>query len=191
MNDFAFFFQLGMEHILSWDALDHLLFVAVLSCVFTYKNLRQLLILVTAFTIGHSITLALSVLNVVTISSSLVEVLIPFTIVLTAAQNLFLRSRKTSNISLQYLLALLFGLIHGLGFANTIRFMLSKHQQIAMPLFSFNVGLEVGQIIVVALLLALNFLVLKLGLPQKAWTIFFSVVGICVGIWMMYERLRG
>jgi hypothetical protein len=168
MNDFAFYFDLGWKHIISTDALDHQLFIATLASIYLAENWKEVLILVTAFTIGHSLTLALSSYNVIQFSNKWVEFLIPVTILITAITNFFRKNFHPASYGLQYFLALFFGLIHGLGFANTIRFMLAGNQSITIPLLGFNVGLEAGQIIVVAVIILLSFLfVNKLRLQRK------------------------
>src|ERR1044072_5746296 len=136
-TDFLFYFKLGWQHIVSLDAVDHQLFILALVAVYTSKNLKQVLILVTAFTIGHSLTLALSVMDVIRFSSKWVEFLIPCTIVITAFSNLFQKKFTEKTIRINYFLALLFGLIHGMGFANAIRFALAKDQSLGLSLLGF------------------------------------------------------
>jgi len=179
MNDFAFYFDLGWKHIISADALDHQLFILALSAIFLLENWKAVLILVTAFTIGHSLTLVLSVYDIIRVSSNWVEFLIPLTIVITAILNFTRKDFSSKSLRINYFLALAFGLIHGLGFANSIRFMLAKNQLIALPLFSFNAGLEAGQIAVVAIILLISWLlVIKAGLPRKWWV--WGLSGIAV-----------
>src|ERR1700750_2878254 len=151
MSDFAFYFTMGWHHIISADALDHQLFILALACVYSIRDMKRVLILVTAFTIGHSLTLALSVLDVIRFSSKWVEFLIPCTIFFTAINNLWRVNKKNGSININYWLALLFGLIHGMGFANSIRIMLAQDQGIGWALLGFNLGLEAGQIVVVAI----------------------------------------
>lgn len=190
MNDFSFYFGLGWEHIMSWDALDHILFVLVLAAVYLPSDWKKVLILVTAFTIGHSITLALSTLNVLSVSSAWVEFLIPCTIVLTAFLNLFQRKFDHRAIRLNYFLALFFGLIHGLGFANTLRFVLAKDQNLGWALFGFNVGLEAGQIIIVALILLAAFLFVQmLRVPRREWVLILSAAVFSLSLQMALERI--
>lgn len=190
MSDFNFYFGLGWEHIMSWDALDHLLFIAALAAIYLLKDWKQVLILVTAFTIGHSLTLALSVLDVIRFPSEWVEFLIPCTIVITAISNLFQKQFTPRSIRINYFLALFFGLIHGLGFANTIRFMLAKDQSLGMGLFGFNVGLEVGQIVVVGtLLLVTQALINSLKINRREWVIFLSAAIFSLALKMSLERL--
>lgn len=190
MSDFNFYFGLGWEHIMSWDALDHLLFIAALAAIYLLKDWKQVLILVTAFTIGHSLTLALSVLDVIRFPSKWVEFLIPCTIVITAISNLFQKQFTPRSIRINYFLALFFGLIHGLGFANTIRFMLAKDQSLGMGLFGFNVGLEVGQIVVVGtLLLITQALINSLKINRREWVIFLSAAIFSLALKMSLERL--
>lgn len=190
MNDFIMYLKMGWEHIISLDALDHQLFILALAAIYRLRNWRQVLVLVTAFTIGHSITLALSVYKVVTISSAWVEFLIPCTIVATALFNFFQKSEQTARLQLNYLLALLFGLVHGLGFANTIRFMLAEGQHIGIPLLGFNIGLELGQIVVVSGILLLTWIVVdKAGLRHKWWIWLLSGISFIWAVVFALQRL--
>jgi len=190
MQDFGFFFGPGWEHIIGRDALDHQLFIAALAAIYLLKDWKQVLILVTAFTIGHSLTLALSVFDVIRINSKLVEFLIPLTIVITAFSNLFQKKFTPKSIQINYFLALFFGLIHGLGFANYIRFMMADDQQIGWSLFGFNVGLEVGQIVVVtALLLLSQLVVFVLKVNRRDWVLFLSAAVFALSLKMVLERI--
>src|SRR5258708_35960738 len=119
MRDFGFYFGLGWEHIISQNALDHQLFIAALAAIYLLKDWKQVLVLVTAFTIGHSLTLALSVLDIIRFNTKWVEFLIPCTIIITAISNLFQKKFTTQSIRINYFLALAFGLIHVMDFANT------------------------------------------------------------------------
>jgi hypothetical protein len=189
MSDIAFYFTTGWHHIISWGALDHILFIIALSAIYLIENWKQVLILVTAFTIGHSLTLALSVYDLIRMNERWVEFLIPFTIFATGVFNFMAKNYKPKSLRLNYFLALFFGLIHGMGFANTIRFMLAKDQNIAIPLLSFNVGLEVGQIVVVAFILLLSFLLVnKLKLKRQWWVWGLSTCAIIISVNMMVDR---
>lgn len=189
MNDFAFYFDLGWKHIISADALDHQLFILALSAIYLIENWKAVLILVTAFTIGHSLTLVLSVYDIIRANSNWVEFLIPLTIVITAILNFTRKDFSSKSLRLNYFLALAFGLIHGLGFANTIRFMLAKNQQIALPLFSFNIGLEAGQIAVVTLILLISWLLVnKAGLLRRWWVWGISGMVIIISANMCVHR---
>lgn len=190
MGDFGFYFKLGWEHIISPDALDHQLFIAALSAIYLLRDWKQVLILVTAFTIGHSITLALSVLDIIRFSSKWVEFLIPVTIVLTAFFNVFQKKFTPRSIRINYWLALFFGLIHGMGFANSIRFMMAEDQQLGWSLFGFNVGLEAGQIVVVLTLLLLTQLIVGLfRAPRREWVLFLSGGVFFMSLKMVLERI--
>lgn len=189
MQDLGFYFKLGWDHIIAWDALDHLLFVLALSAIYLIGNWKQVLVLVTAFTIGHSLTLALSVYNIVRISDTWVEFLIPCTIIVTAFLNLLEKDYQPRSLRLNYFLALFFGLIHGLGFANAIRFMLSKHESMGWSLFGFNIGLEAGQIVVVTGILFLSFLLVdKAGFKRKWWVWSLSIIALSIAFKMAWER---
>ena len=189
MDDFGLYFKTGWQHIISWDALDHILFIVALAAIYLATNWKQVLVLVTAFTIGHSLTLALSVYDVIRLNGKWVEFLIPCTIISTALFNFFVKGYQPKSLRLNYFLALFFGLIHGMGFANTIRFMLAKDQNIAIPLISFNIGLEVGQIIIVALLLFVSYLVVNTaGLKRKWWVWSLSGIALVVALGMAKNR---
>jgi hypothetical protein len=190
MSDFVFYFLLGWKHIISTDALDHQLFILALASVYSFKNIKQVLILVTAFTIGHSLTLALSVLDVIRFSGKWVEFLIPCTIFITALNNILRVDKKDGSARVNYYLALGFGLIHGMGFANAIRIMLAKDQSIGMGLFGFNIGLEAGQIVVVAAILILAALfVNNLRVARRDWVFFISAGVFALSVQMAIERL--
>lgn len=189
MQDFWFYLKIGWEHIISRDALDHQLFIAVLSVIYLLKEWKKVLILVTAFTIGHSLTLALSVLDIIRFSDKWVEFLIPCTIFITAFSNLFQKEFSSRSVRINYFLALFFGLIHGMGFANTIRMMLAKDQSIGTGLLSFNIGLELGQIMVVALLMIFSEFILKiLKINRREWVIFLSAGVFSIALKMAFER---
>src|SRR5262245_8163628 len=161
MDDFKLYFDLGKDHILDYaNGYDHILFVLALCAVYVIGDWKRILILVTAFTVGHSITLALATLNIITVSAAWVEFLIPLTLFTTAISNRFRREEILAPPAVQtnYLLALFFGLIHGLGFSNYLRSLLGRQESIVTPLFAFNVGLEFGQIIIVGVFLAVSFI---------------------------------
>lgn len=190
MQDFLFYLQLGWEHIISKDALDHQLFILALIAIFSFRDWKKVLILVTAFTIGHSLTLVLSALDVFRFPSDWVEFLIPCTIVFTALDNIIFSKNEKKLIQLNYYLALLFGLIHGMGFANSVRMMLANEQDITLPLFGFNVGLELGQIVVVAIALFIHYVFSEvLKLSNKIWIYIISVPIFIFALKMALERI--
>ena len=190
LQDFIFYFKLGWQHIISLDALDHQLFILALVAIYTYRNFKPVLILVTAFTIGHSITLLLSVLDIIRFSSKWVEFLIPCTIVITAVSNLLRKNFSLKSIKINYYLALLFGLIHGMGFANSIRMMLASNQNIGWGLFGFNVGLEFGQIFMVMIILFVTWIVFNYtSIKRLSWVIFVSAAVLALSLQMALERM--
>ena len=189
MTDFAFYFKTGWHHIISWDASDHFLFIIALTSIYLLQNWKQVLVLITAFTIGHSLTLALSVYDVIRFNEKWVEFLIPCTILVTAILNLMTKEYKLGSVKVNYFLALFFGLIHGMGFANIIRFMLVKNQAIAIPLISFNIGLEAGQVIIVAFILMMSYVLInKAGVSRKWWIGTLSIIAILFALVMIKER---
>ena len=187
---FKVYLQLGFEHIADLNGYDHILFIIALCAVFSIADWKKILILVTAFTIGHSVTLALSALKIINVSAYLVELLIPVTIFLTALQNFWYKPSETKKWHINYFLALFFGLIHGMGFSNYFRSLLGKEADILLPLFSFNVGVEIGQLCIVACIMALNFLVVKVAkLKQQYWTLAVSFAAAVLALKMIIERI--
>lgn len=189
MSDFTFYFNIGWHHIININALDHLLFILALASLYLLKYWKQALILVTAFTVGHSLTLALSVYDVIRFNNNWVEFLIPLTIVSTALFNLLLKKLDAKSLRLNYFLALSFGLVHGMGFANSIRFMLAQSQDILVPLLSFNLGLEAGQIVVVIFILLASWIIVdKLRLNRRIWVAGLSLITLLIATEMCIER---
>ncbi|MFM6976363.1 MAG: HupE/UreJ family protein [Sphingobacteriaceae bacterium] len=189
MQDFGLYFALGREHILEWRGYDHMLFVAALCGVYFFTDWRKVLVLVTAFTIGHSLTLVLSVLNWLILPSAWVEFLIPLTIVLTALSNLNTKAAQKQHMRWIYPMALFFGLIHGLGFSNYLKSLLGTDNSIVTQLLAFNLGLEFGQILIVVAILALAHLLVKqFKVPQREWVIFLSAATFGIAFIMAIER---
>nr|WP_068890126.1 HupE/UreJ family protein [Pedobacter panaciterrae] len=190
MQDFNLYFDLGWNHILDWKGYDHILFLLALCGVYTLGDWKRVLILVTAFTVGHSITLALSVLNVVHVNTALIEFLIPVTIMVTALANIFNKKPKPKTIRLKYTLALLFGLIHGMGFSNYLKSLLGKTTNIVVELLAFNLGLEFGQILIVFGVLILSFiLIMIVKIKRWDWNFFLSSAIFGISFVMAVERL--
>jgi len=190
MQDFNLYFDLGWHHILDWKGYDHILFLLALCGIYTISDWKRVLILVTAFTVGHSITLALSVLNVVHVNTALIEFLIPVTIMVTALSNIFNKKPKPKAIQLKYTLALAFGLIHGMGFSNYLKSLLGKSTSIVIELLAFNMGLEFGQILIVFGVLILSFILIMIVKIKKwDWTFFLSSAIFGISFVMAAERL--
>ena len=192
MGENILWFQTGFEHITDLAGYDHMLFLLILCSVYSFRN-WDWLILITAFTIGHCITLALSVLNIIRLPSSLIEFAIPLTILISAIFR-WIQVEKNENKSYQkdqkvYAVTLLFGLIHGLGFSNMLRSMLGSQADILQSLLFFNLGLEVGQIVIVLFsLVTITSLNEYAHIPR-----FYLVRGIAipvgfVALWLMFER---
>jgi hypothetical protein len=189
MGQFQLYFQLGIQHILDLKGFDHILFVVALCAIYVTRDWKKILILVTAFTIGHSITLALATLKLVKVNSDWIEFLIPVTIAVTALSNIF--SPKPSSgrgIQINYIFALFFGLIHGLGFSNYLRSLLGKEASIFQPLLAFNIGLEVGQLVIVAIAVVISGLLVGIvGVNRKDWALVVSSVILGMAIMMMID----
>ena len=173
---FSLYLDLGFEHITDFKGYDHILFLLALSAVYVLKDWKKALILITAFTIGHSVTLALACLKFVNFSSEIIEFLIPVTIFISALSAFFYRQNLSKNNlhRFKYLLTLFFGLIHGLGFSFYLRALLGNETNIVMPLFAFNIGLEVGQIIIVVSYLIVASIMVKYLSISRKWLIFIT-----------------
>jgi len=151
MSEFQAFVALGFRHITDFAAMDHILFLLALAAIYRLRDWRDSLWVVSAFTVGHSLTLALAVTGALTLPTRLIEFLIPLTIVATCVENLVVRDRQRALWRGRYrpVFAGVFGLVHGAGFANYLRDLFVA--PIAVPLFGFNVGIELGQLVVLAL----------------------------------------
>ena len=191
MDQFIVYFETGFRHIADLKGIDHILFVMALCIRYQFSDWKKLLILITSFTIGHSITLALSVFNVVNYSVAWIEFLIPVTIVITAISNLFVtKFTFKSKFPLIYFFALFFGLIHGLGFSNYLKSMLGKDETIIGQLLAFNLGLEAGQIIIVLAILLISFIFVQLLKWNRREFLLFITGGVfAVALLMALERI--
>ncbi|HEY4304393.1 MAG TPA: HupE/UreJ family protein [Gemmatimonadaceae bacterium] len=183
MSSLSTFIQLGFRHIVDIEAMDHILFLVALAAIYRWRDARNALWVVTAFTVGHSITLALAVTNVLTLPSNVIEFLIPVTIVITGIENMVFSDRSRAPWGGRYrpVFAGVFGLVHGAGFANYLKAMFVDH--VALPLFGFNVGIELGQVVVLlaaaALLGLLDRIIAEVRTPSAVWsTLRLRVVGV-------------
>jgi hypothetical protein len=185
MSEFELYFELGKDHILDYaHGYDHILFVVALCAIYLMRDWKKLLVLITAFTIGHSITLALATLKIIVVNAALIEFLIPLTIFITAFSNIFRSTEVTDRTTyVNYGYALFFGLIHGMGFSNYLQSILGRNRNIVSPLFAFNLGLEVGQIIIVSIFLVISFILVDLfTLNRRDWKLVLSsaIAGIAL-----------
>jgi hypothetical protein len=191
MEDFLMYFQMGWQHIVAWDGYDHILFIIALSAIYMLQDWKKVLVLVTAFTIGHSVTLALSVTNFIHVSTRIIEFLIPVTIFITAFSNVVRKQPLPEKVQLNYYFALFFGLIHGLGFSSYLKSMLGTATNITVPLLAFNLGLEFGQLLVVIGILLLSGIIVNItGVKRREWNIFLSAAIFGIAVMLSIERLK-
>lgn len=181
MQEFKTWFEIGFDHIINYQALDHILFIVVLTVMYDIKMIKKIIILITAFTVGHTLTLILSTLNLIQYDQKIIEFAIPLTIAITAINNIRKRNQTLlGGGNLNYYLALFFGLIHGLGFSNYLKALLIG-DNILLELFSFNIGVEIGQIVIVLLFLCIGFIFSKIFFSKRnEWILFVSslILGI-------------
>ncbi len=199
MSSFGSFLELGLRHILTLDAADHLLFLATLILAYDLGTWRPLLILITAFTIGHSLTLALATLNMVRVDARAVEALIPATIIVTSLVNLWTwRQGRRANdpparsalpLWPRYLMTAVFGLIHGLGFSSVLRGLLGSEESILMPLLAFNIGIELAQLLVLALLALVGGVLTTWLFDRRGYVLAASGITLGCATQMLLQRL--
>ena len=199
MSDLLVFVHLGFRHMVDIEAMDHILFLVALAAIYRSRDVRKVLWVITAFTVGHSVTLGLAVTGLVTVPSSTIEFLIPVTIVATGVENLIVRDREHVMWGGRYrpVFAGIFGLVHGAGFANYLKGLFVEH--VALPLFGFNLGIELGQIVVLlgiaVVLLALDGLIAGIRHPRAGWQVLrirvvsVSTIVVAVGsVWAIERR---
>nr|BFF38995.1 HupE/UreJ family protein [Tenacibaculum mesophilum] len=193
MNDFIFYFKMGLFHVLDFKAYDHILFLIVLAVVYQFKQWTKVLWLITLFTIGHSITLALSAYGILNVRADLIEFLIPLTIFITGLMNVLTAKKASVGKENQNLFfALFFGLIHGLGFSNYFKIMIGKTSDKFLPLLEFALGVEVAQIIIVLGILLIGALVQSIfSVNRRDWILIMSSIVIGFALQMMFDRVFG
>ncbi len=199
-STFSAYLQLGFDHISDLNGYDHILFIVALCAIYRLQEWRKVAILVTAFTIGHSITLALAALDIIPINGTLIEFLIPVTIMITALYNVIAHRSNTDNgnatfgrkINWNYGFALVFGLIHGMGFSNFFKSLVTPGQEgeFLRQLFAFNVGVELGQLAIVAIILLVAYVAISLvKVKQRDWNLFISGAAFGNALIMALERI--
>lgn len=191
MNDFIFYFKMGLFHVLDFKAYDHILFLIVLAVVYQFKQWTKVLWLITLFTIGHSITLTLSAYGILNVRADLIEFLIPLTIFITGLMNVLTAKKASVGKENQNLFfALFFGLIHGLGFSNYFKIMIGKTSDKFLPLLEFALGVEVAQIIIVLGILLIGALVQSIfSVNRRDWILIMSSIVIGFALQMMFDRV--
>ena len=198
MSELAAYLRVGFHHIVALGAWDHILFVAALTAAYGPREWTRIAWLVTAFTIGHSVTLALATFDLVRASPGVVEPLIAFTIVFTAGVAIRDAIAPAGAAAARaawvrrYAIAGGFGLVHGLGFAGGLRALLGAESAIAVPLLGFNLGLEGGQLLVVLVIFALGLAAERmLGVVRRDWVLILSGAALGIGLTLLLERLAG
>lgn len=188
MNDFQFYVQLGLEHVLDLGAYDHMLFLLVLSVPYTFKSWKKLLWLVSLFTLGHTLSLVLSSYEMVVVNTTLIECLIPVTIFMGALYELWqaFKNKTGQQATLAWVVAIGFGLIHGFGFANYYNMIQEENE--LLPLVSFAVGVEISQVIVASIALVVAFVFQKvLKVAQPIYIKIATGLVLLITLPMLYE----
>lgn len=185
IDNFWFNVEYGMNHVLDINAYDHVLFLIVLTIPYLFKDWKHVFVLVSVFTIGHTLSLSLAAYGVVSISTELVEFLIPVTIFIVALFNIFTSGKgaQKEKVGVLFLSTLFFGLIHGLGFAREFRMFIGSSENKLAPLLEFALGIEMAQIIIVFMVLFLGFLFQTVfRFSKRDWIMVISsiVVGLVI-----------
>ncbi|MBK9109086.1 MAG: HupE/UreJ family protein [Saprospiraceae bacterium] len=191
MEDFGLWFHTGFTHILDPAGIDHILYIIVLVIPFAWTNWKSLVWLITAFTIGHSLTLALSTLGWINMPSSFVEFAIAATISISCLLNLLSKEQDTIRLTSRYALASIFGCIHGLGFSYLLKSMLGSFDRLLAPLFAFNTGLEAGQLIILIMILIIKgFIQYFTNISNQKITTTTSFVILILSLYYLMERVK-
>lgn len=191
MSTFEAYLKLGWSHILDVEGYDHMLFLVALLALYTMKSWKPVLILITAFTLGHSVTLLITGLKGPILPGDWVEFLIPVTILITVLGNLIAANQRKEpkGFSWRYALAGFFGLIHGMGFSNFFSELMGKDTDILVPLLAFNVGIELGQIVFVLALLIFQFLLIQIFRMQtRSWNLVLSGAAGGISVLLLFEN---
>jgi len=188
-DQFSFYFKQGLFHVLDWSAYDHILFLLALVVVFTIKDWKKTFWLITFFTIGHTLTLSLAAYNLIYVKENLVEFSIAATIFITALSNVLFQKKGTNRLNINIIFALLFGLIHGLGFSSYFKILVGREAGKALPLISFAAGVEVSQGILVIVLLTFTFIALNIfKVTKRDWIMVISAIILGITIPILYTR---
>lgn len=191
MSQFWIYFQIGLKHVLDINAYDHVLFLIALTVRYSFKDWKRILLLVSVFTIGHTLALILSVFGIIAIKVNIVEFLIPITILITALYHLFTAGKATKNdgVNVIFFVTLFFGIIHGLGFSNYFKTILGgSPSSKLLPLGEFALGIEAAQLVVVFVVLVISYIVQTVfRFSKRDWALVMSAFIIGVVIPMIIE----
>ena len=190
MDDFIIFLKIGLYHVLDWQAYDHILFLIALTIVYSMNAWKKVLWLITFFTIGHTLTLALAAYKIIAIDIKIVEFLIPVTIIITAMVNIITAKKKlNTHNNANLFLAFFFGLIHGLGFSNYFRMIIDENEDKILPLLEFAIGIEIAQVIIVLVILIVGYLAQGIfKISKRDWVLVISSIVIGIVLPMLIER---
>lgn len=192
MHPFPFYLQLGFDHIANLAGYDHILFLVALCAIYKIQQWRKILVLVTAFTIGHSVTLALVSFDAFSIPSHIIKFLIPATIFLTAIHNVVSvdLAEKPQKMWRHYVMALFFGFIHGMDFSNYFKALLFGDSSVVVPLLGFNIGIELGQLLIVLAIVGVAYVFLNIiGVKHREWNVFISGAAAGMSLLSMAELI--
>ncbi|MEZ4855169.1 MAG: HupE/UreJ family protein [Gelidibacter sp.] len=191
LDNFWFNVQYGIHHVLDINAYDHILFLIVLTVPYLFKDWKRVLLLVSTFTLGHTLSLVLAVYGVISVNAKLVEFLIPVTIMVVALYNVFTAGKKAQNekVGILFFSTLFFGLVHGLGFAREFKMFVGNANNKLITLLEFALGIEISQVIIVFVMLFLGFICQTVfRFNRRDWVMVISAIVVGLAIPMLLQR---
>ncbi|WP_435135237.1 HupE/UreJ family protein [Formosa sp. A9] len=190
LDDFLFYVQYGVNHVLDINGYDHILFLMVLTVPYVFKDWKRVLVLVSLFTLGHTLSLVLAAYDIVKINGALVELLIPITILIMAVFNVFTAGKtQQKGVGVLLLSALFFGIIHGLGFAREFHLLVGNSSNKLLPLIEFALGIEIAQVIIVFVVLFFSYVMQTVfRFSKRDWVLVLSSIVIGLVIPMILEN---
>lgn len=191
MADFWLYFKLGFEHVLDWNAYDHVLFLSALVAAYTFRESKHVFWLVTLFTVGHVLSLALAAYDVLRVDKKIIEFLIPVSIIFTTLYNIFTAGKNTASqkVNFLYFITFFFGLVHGFGFSTYFNMLSKDSDSLLLMLAEFALGIEVAQIVVVIVVLLLSFIVQNIfRFSKRDWVLVISSIVLGMSIPILAEN---
>ncbi len=190
LESFWFNVQYGINHVLDIKGYDHVLFLMVLAVPYVFKDWKRVLLLVSMFTLGHTLSLVLAAYGIVSVNGNLVEFLIPVTILVVAIYNVFTAGKKdrSTKVGLLFFTTLFFGLVHGLGFAREFKMFAGQSEDKLELLIEFALGIEIAQVIIVFIVLFFGFLCQTIfRFSRRDWVMVLSAIVIGLVIPMIIQ----
>ena len=189
MSTFILYFRLGYRHVLDIYGVDHMLFIIAIMSVFLLRDWRRALVLFLFYVIGSSISLSLAANEIIRVDINIIDYLIPVTILIAAVINIFKKPESYTPRSIfRFAILLIFGLIHGFGFADYLMDILGTDLNLAVPIIGFNLGIELGLFLVGFVFLIISWVFINnLGISRRDWRLVISYGIAGIALTLMFE----